>query len=119
MQVLASNSKGFNNQMNNSGVANSNILASSANPNNVTNIHNIKNYNNYHFEVKTQGSGPVMQFLPEDSRSLDRIINGNINATNGGKPEQNLNMMINKRPVYNSQNPNQSSSNFNKTEVKG
>ena len=53
MQVLASNSKGFNNQMNNSGVANSNILASSANPNNVTNIHNIKNYNNYHFEIKT------------------------------------------------------------------
>jgi hypothetical protein len=57
---------------------------------NVTNIHNIKNYNNYHFEIKNP-SGNSMPFIPEDSRSLDRIINNAANQASGGGSNGNFN----------------------------
>eukprot|EP00347_Sterkiella_histriomuscorum_P012560 403368100 len=103
---------------------------------NVTNIHNIKNFNNYHFEIKGgAGNGAINQFLPEDSRSLDRIIVSNSLVNNSivqqqqqqDQVNQSLNLqqlMITKRPTYNSQNPhgalnsNQTQSNFNTNEVR-
>lgn len=49
----------------------------------VTNIHNIKNYNNYHFEIKNPSGS--MPFIPEDSRSLDRILNNAANQVTNNK----------------------------------